>query len=204
MDIYEKDDEAHVVIDIDRARDELRRSAGIHNRDDRRAAVAEVTAAALLDIALSLRPLAAEAYAAMHGAHFVQGTVEEGPSDEERDFLVVGDLVHVEGDTEPGEVVKLGVDQAEVYADVHFASGADKRYWQRELVRLRGDKVEDDEGGESGDEPIDYGRPVHAEEVDDIDSDFDSDAHPAAESALDVLKANEAARKAAKKKGSKS
>ena len=40
-------------------------------------------------------------------------------------------------------------------------------------------------------------------DADDLDDDFEGDTFTAAESALDTLKANEAARKAAKKKGGK-
>ena len=50
---------------------------------------------------------------------------------------------------------------------------------------------------------LDAGTIAPAELVDDIDADFGDESHPAAESAVDVLRANEAARKAAKKKGGK-
>lgn len=195
MDIYQ--DDAEGVVDIAKAARELNRAeAMIEPR--RRAVVAEITAAALLDIAFSLRPVGQDAAAALAPAVFDDDEPElledDGP-----DLFTVGDLVMVEGYDEPGEIVGFGFDQDEATATVRFSSGAEVKVWLKAVHRLVGD--EDDEP-----DPLAVVDP--SDLVDDIDGDFEGDQHPAAASALDVLRANEAARKAAKKtepkKGKKS
>lgn len=209
MNIY-TDDSTQVILDFAKAKYELEGVSSITNAESRRAALSELTTAALLDIAYSLRPVGAEASLALLGPGVLTGPEPEPdkPADD-RDFLLVGDLVHRVDDTEPGEVVKVGFTEGETFADVAFANGSEGRYFQRDLVRLRGDNVDPEfvettvesvgEAATTDDEPAD---PADGY-ADDLDDDFEGDNFTAAESALDTLRANEAARKAAKKKGGK-
>lgn len=245
MNIYEED-EAGATVNLDVATAELKATSLIQNDGVRRSRMAEISAAALLDIAGSLRVLANEAAAAMLPAASVEYSTPGGESDGPRDFLLEGDLVHKIDDDAPGEVVALGFDgDGELYADVEFGTGS-VRLYASSLVRLVGDEARDleapEDGGEisdaeeaaepdlvdldagtinhffvdalgdpetctdpthrhpePGDEPAVNTRRRAAELVDDIDADFGREPHPAAESAVDVLRANEAARKAAKK-----
>lgn len=215
MNIYEGE-EVDAIVDLRAAAAELKASPGITNDGVRRRVVAEIQTAALLDIALSLRVVAAEARAAMPSP--LVETAPEIPA--ERDFFIVGDLVAVNGHDEPAEITGFGQSEGALYADVLFANGAESRAWLDTLTRLVGDERDDDAMQEATEriagavaeasaftsDEIESGiAPVELEPadlVDDIDNDFDGDHHPAAASALDVLKANEAARKAAKK-GSK-
>lgn len=223
MNIYEENEGLAVTIDLDAASAELKATGLIQNDGVRRSRMAEISAAALLDIAGSLRVLANEAAAAMLPAASVEyfGGDAGDESEEPRDFLLEGDLVHLVGETEPGEVVSLGFDgDGNVTAVVNFGDG-DVRgpLYASSLVRMVGDEgrdreilealieAGDDLAGEIPDEEeaadpdlVDLdAEPGPADLVDDIDADFGGEAHPAAESAVDVLRANEAARKAAKK-----
>lgn len=262
MNIYEYGGDA---IDLEKAAAELKATSLIQGENTRRERLAEITAAALLDVAGSLRVLANEAAAAMLPAASVEYFATAEPftpgdeSDGPRDFLLEGDLVHKIDDDEPGEVVSLGFDgDGALFADVEFGAGP-VRLYASSLVRLVGDEARDLEALEAvealievrvdvvneisdaeeaadpdlvdldaepinhffvdalgdpetctdpthrhpepGDEPA--GTIAPADLVDDIDADFGDESHPAAESAVDVLRANEAARKAAKKKGGK-
>ena len=232
MNIYEED-EAGTTVDLDVATAELKATSLIQNDGVRRSRMAEISAAALLDIASSLRVLAHEAAAAMLPAAsaeyfataepFTPGDESDGP----RDFLLEGDLVHKIDDDEPGEVVALGFDgDGALFADVEFGAGP-VRLYASSLVRLVGDEARDLEALEAiealieeGDDDaaeisdaeeavdpdlvdLDAGTIAPADLVDDIDADFGDEPHPAAESAVDVLRANEAARKAAKKAATK-
>lgn len=208
MNIYEGEG-TDAIVDLRAAADELKKSTGVTNDTTRRQIVAEIQTAALLDIALSLRVVAAEARAAMP-EYVTETTEEEEPA--ERDFLIVGDLVAVDGYDEPGEVTKLGVDQGAVWADVVFAGGADVRTWASAVHRLIGDECDDDamqEAAESsiaaiGEMTLDRegeilagadDEPEDDTEVADIDDDFDEPT-----TALDTLKA---AKKSGKKGGKK-
>ena len=228
MNIYEENETTGTTIDLDVATSELKATSYIQNDEVRRERMAEISAAALLDIALSLRVLAGEAAAAMLPVASVEYSTPDDESDGPRDFLLEGDLVHKIDDDEPGEVVALGFDgDGALYADVEFGAGP-VRLYASSLVRLVGDEARDLEAleavealidarlhdlvGEISDaeeaaDPdlvdLDAGTIAPAELVDDIDADFGDESHPAAESAVDVLRANEAARKAAKKKGGK-
>lgn len=227
MNIYEDGGDA---IDIDRAAAEVRATGLIQNDGVRRYRLAEIQTAALVDIAGSLRVLASEAAAAMLPAASVEyfeggedgdDTEPDGP----RDFLLVGDLVHLVGQTEPGEIVALGFDgEGAGTATVNFGDG-DVRgpLYVTSLVRMVGDEgrdlelldamieAGDDPAGEISDEEeaadpdlVDLdAEPGPEDLVDDIDADFGNEPHPEAESAVDVLRANEAARKAAKKAAAK-
>ena len=218
MNIYEENETTGTTINLDAATSELKATSLIQNDGVRRARMAEISAAALLDIAGSLRVLASEAAAAMLPAASVDTFTPGDEADGPRDFLLEGDLVHKIGDDAPGEVVALGFDgDGELYADVEFGAGL-VRLYASSLVRLVGDEARDLEAlevltdGEIPDEEeaadpdlVDLdAEPIEpADLIDDIDADFGDESHPAAESAVDVLRANEAARKAAKKKGGK-
>lgn len=200
MNIY-TDDGTQGVLDFAKAKHELEGVSSITNAESRRAALSELTTAALLDIAYSLRSVGAEASLALLGSGVLASTEPEADEPvDDRDFLVVGDLVRRADDTEPGEVVKVGVTEGETFADVAFANGSEGRYFQRDLVRLRGDNV-DPEFVEKIVESV--GTDAAEGYADDLDDDFEGDNFTAAESALDTLRANEAARKAVKKKGGK-
>lgn len=262
MNIYREMEEGAIAIDLDVATSELKATSLIQNDGVRRARMAEISAAALLDIASSLRVLAGEAAAAMlptgWGVDYFEGDPYSGEridNDGPRDFLLVGDVVHLVGETEPGDVVSLGFDgDGNATASVNFGDGWLSEYYHSSLIRMVGDEgrnpelldtlVEagDDRAGEISDEDeakdpdlvdLDAGTinhffvdalgdpetctdPTHrhpepgdepavntlrraADLVDDIDADFGDESHPEAESAVDVLRANEAARKAAKK-----
>lgn len=220
MNIYEENETTGTTIDLDVATSELKTTSLIQNDGVRRARMAEISAAALLDIAGSLRILANEAAAAMLPAATVEhlagasvGYFAGDDSDGPRDFLLEGDLVHKIDDDEPGEVVALGFDgDGALYADVEFGAGP-VRLYASSLVRLVGDEARDvliageisdaEEAADPDLVDLDAGTIAPADLVDDIDADFGDESHPAAESAVDVLRANEAARKAAKKKGGK-
>lgn len=221
MNIYE-DEGSTGIVDLRAAAHELKLSAGVTNDATRRALVAEIQTAAMLDIAASLRILADESRFAM-GATFrgeLIGSDDEAESEElPRDFLVVGDLVAVSGYDDPAEVRGLGFSEGALWADVLFATGADARVWASGVTRLVGDEADDESMKAAVEETIAEIAALNAEAdgepdlsetregiealVDDIDDDFDGDRHPEAATALDVLKANEAARKAGKKKGGK-
>jgi hypothetical protein len=214
MNIYEGEG-VDAIVDLRAATAELKGSASVTNDTVKRQIVAEIQTAALLDIALSLRVVAAEARAAM--PEFVAEYVAEY-AEPERDFLVEGDLVAVDGYDDPAEVVKLGVSEGTVWAEVVFASGADARVWGSTVHRLIGDERDDAAMREAAEKSVvavnaelarlnaaadAEGEIEPADLVDDIDADFDGGQHPAAATALDMLKANEAERKAAKKAGKK-
>lgn len=174
-----------------------------------------LTIAALLDIAESLRPLAAEAVAAANGVDL--NFYASNPAAEVDDHpFEVGDVVYVEGIDGPGEIVSFRDTEGETFAVVAFAE--DKiTVPLRSLHRLVGDEGEEpdpraevviDKPGEvtlmDGTQPpigID-GYPILSpapDLTDELDEDFDGDAHTAAEDAVAKLAEAEAKRKAEKK-----
>lgn len=247
MNIYEEDEAGTLGLDIGAATAELKATGAIQADAVRRGRYAELSAAALLDIAGSLRVLRDEAAGAMLPTVFAE--VEEftpgQPDDGPRDFLLEGDLVHLVGKTEPGEIVALGFDgDGNLQATVNFGTLPHLTYYASSLVRLVGDVGPTDEAEpayeaeeeaetvddelEDGTDPDLYDSPAEAEAIttmrpddglglvgsigvedavaalrDDIDADFGDEPHPLAESAVDVLKANEAKRKAEKKAATK-
>ena len=233
MNIYQEIAEGAVAIDLDVAAAELKATSFIQNEGVRRARMAEISAAALVDIATSLRVIANESAAAMLPAASVEyfgeaeGFEPGGEDDGPRDFLLVGDIVHLVGQAEPGEIESFGFDgDGAPTAVVNFGDGATREYYHSALVRMVGDEgrdpellealieAGDDPAGEISDEEeaadpdlvdldAEADEPSPADLVDDIDADFGDEPHPAAESAVDVLRANEAARKAAKKAATK-
>lgn len=209
MNIYEPEG-TDAIVDLRAASRELRAVGSITGESQRKAAVAEITAATLLDIALSLRVVAAEARAAMPSP--VTGDDVEPEPEEAGDLLVVGDLVAVDGYAEPGEVRAFGQSEGSITVDVAFADGAESRVWLEAVTRLVGDERDDDSiqdaaeasiAATAADPEAGTPNPEPADLVDDIDDDFEGDTHTAAATALDVLRENEAARKAAKKSGKK-
>lgn len=218
MNIYEPEG-TDAIVDLRAAAVELRAAGSITSESARRAAIAEINTAALLDIALSLRVVAAEARAAMPDPRLVVDpdlTTDVEPEPAE-DFVVKGDLVAVNGLDDPAEIVGFGQSEGAIYAKIRLVDGTETRAWLTDITRLRGDEHDDDAMQDASEaeyreiDPADADAieaeariiPDPADLVDDIDADFDGDHHPAAASALDVLKANEAERKAAKKGGSK-
>lgn len=207
---------------------ELDRAVRIENEQIRATTMRRIQIEACLDIAVSLRTLAAESALAMGQSEGQLGRLDHEPDDDEpdddepdpgeRDFLVVGDLVHILDDERVHEVLKVGVSEGESWAEVD--DGGVVRYWQRNLVRLRGDERPDpDPLAEVIIEPvspeivarIDALEAVEPEVVangmiDDIDDEFEGDDFTETESALEKLRALEKkpAKKAAPKKGKKS
>lgn len=186
-------------LDTAAARREIGAAASTSHADTRRAMLAEVQAAALVDVAESLQILADEVLIAQ-GVASAPAVAEPAPA---RDFLVVGDVVTVGDDTEPGEILAFGFDQGWWWAEVRFAVGI-SRFFVRNLERVTPAKIALAGGSEP--ELDEHGIPIGraATEIetdtDELDDDFGGDAHPVAASALDTLKANEAQRKAAAKK----
>lgn len=177
VDIY---DEAG-SLDYDKAREAVKASSHVSNDAIRSRQLDEIATAAVIDIAASLNIVALEASLAigpldtdnvsqLYGLTDRDGSdtgVTEDEVDEAtRDFLVVTDLVHVVGDTEPGEVVGLGFDQGEAYADVAFVGEKQERFYTRNLVRIIGDEAPEEVVEEIADA-------VAAEIPEDPDEDFD-------------------------------
>lgn len=225
MNIY--DDEGS--LDLDKARAEAGKIEGARNESTARARAHELTIGALLDIAGSLRILAAESAAAM-----IEGASDEDDGEptfeparaatlaehvsfgrSPLDWLDVGDLVHrADDDTAVAEVVRVGITEDEPFADLSVdpTSGEAVRLYQRDLVLLRGDEAphvstdaEDAAMIDADDAPelFEGGEAIAEGLADEIDDDFEGDNHAVTEDAIATLKANEAARKAAKKSGSK-
>lgn len=178
VDIY---DEAG-SLDYDKAREAVKASSHVSNDAIRSRQLDEIATAAVIDIAASLNIVALEASLAigpldtdnvsqLYGLTDRDGSdagVTEDEVDEAtRDFLVVTDLVHVVGSTEPGEVVGLGFDQGEAYADVVFVGGKQERFYIRNLVRIIGDEAPEGVVEEIADA-------VAAEIPEDPDDDFEA------------------------------
>ena len=156
--------------DLERAADELRQIGAMSSESARREAIAKISTSALLDIAASLRVIAAEAELAMIGpVDFSEAAPDEldGISDHDRDFLVVGDRVAPDDTAELGTVTELDND------------GGIARYFVSHLTR-----VIDEPKGESD--------ASEGDGSDDVEDDFTQPA-----SALDALR--EVEKKAAKK-----
>lgn len=217
-------------LDIDAAEHELKASSTITHDPTRRAVVATLQTAALLDIARSLRVVAADAELGIMSSGLVSGPPEsEDDTPTERptsvaeleaaglpidDFLIIGDVVSLEleeGETARGEVVKLSMSEGDVVAHVDFGDGEPAKVWARTLTRLVGDeRPGEDARAEVVIGELDKGGIVSGidpelvklnAEADD-EPDFDDDFTPA--SALDALREIAADEKPAKgKKGSK-
>lgn len=175
----------------------------------------QIANAALLDIAESLRPLAAEALAAAAENAIRHDSEDDSGFGSEYPFEV-GDVVYVEGIDGPGEIVGFRDTEGETFAVVRY-SGGSVTTALRNLHRLVGDEGDEpdplaeviiDKPGESDFEPIagstDNGdgtwtHPGNPDLTDELDEDFDGDAHTAAEDAVAKLAEAEAKRKAEKK-----
>ena len=128
------------MMDIDQMRDEVQgiaRDTSAERRRDRYNAALITT---LLDVAESLRVLAAESEAAMHPMTVTQHI--EMPTDD--DAIVVGSVVYAEHIDGPGEVKGFGETEGKMYAEVDFGGDNFFKVWVDALHLLTGDE---------GDEP---------------------------------------------------
>lgn len=211
MDIYNDDGS----LDIEKAAGATRSLTSARSAEDAKRRGQELQIATLLDIAVSLRTIAAEAALAM-GEVF---TVDNPSATEEPEVgppvFAVGDRVRVDGSDVVCKIISLGEDQDEPYAVVAYADapeGDTFRIFTKNLNLVSWSEPaeplphvstdeEDAEMIDADDAPeLFEDQPAVLEDVtDDIDADFDGDHHPAAADAVEKLKANEAARKAAKK-----
>lgn len=202
MNIYEAEG-TDAIVDLRAAAAELKGSSSVTNDTTRRQIVAEIQTAALLDIALSLRVVAAEARAAMPDPHALTLLDSAEPeADAPRDFLIVGDLVLVDGNDEPAEVKAFGQSEGSITVDVLFANGAESRVWLDNVHRLTGDEGEAEEVAEASvaaieTEIADAAAP--AEEAREDDADIDDDFGDEPTTALDTLKAAKKSKKGSKK-----
>lgn len=200
MNIYEAEG-TDAIVDLRAAAHELKSSTSITNDNVRRQCVAEISAAALLDIAGSLRAIADEARAAMPEPFELVGEPIEGGDTPERgdDFLVVGDRVRIDGFGDIGVCEKFGASEGSAFAEVRYSDDALVKTWIENLVRVHDDDEHehDDDELERGDEehepPVGGDGLAILEDRDELD-----DFTPP--SALDLLKATEAK---PKKKGGK-
>lgn len=124
MDIYEKDG-AEGVIDLTKARTQLAATSGINSDAERKKIVAEITAGALLDIAASLRPLAAEVRDAQAGQTSYPDAVTVPAEQGEPAWMLldVGDYVEPATDEQPervGRIVELAIREDEPSARVQW------------------------------------------------------------------------------------
>lgn len=218
MNIYESEG-TDAIVDLRAAAHELRASSTITHDATRRAAIAEIQTAALLDIALSLRVVAADARQGIADA-FADLGVEEAPEPAGPRTPIVGDVVARAGangfPTGPalGHLIDVVVSEG-AYVGVVQTPNDDVivRTWLEELAVLEGDEGDEPDPHaevivEAGrvaemagvshiaDEPDGYEIPEEADEPEPED-DFESE-RPA--TALDALKADEKAAKKGKKK----
>lgn len=139
MNIYQEDG----ALDIGQAVEELRATPLISNEKGQRSRVAEITAAALLDIAASLRPIGAEAAEAMAS---IAARDDDEPEPEHGDMLLVGDVVHVVGTERVGEISSFAYDaDGDLLAYVGFESadlleGEVTPFYVSSLERVIGDE----------------------------------------------------------------
>lgn len=204
MNIYSPDGEEG-VIDIRAARDELKRTGGM-SPNVGRLAVAEIAAAAQLDIAASLRIIAREAALAMASDFAREAALEdidpEGVTEDAR--FEVGNRVTAHGGDVVFEIADFGVDQDEPYAklvrDLEDGEITQQRVWVKDLAH-----ADDDGEEESGEykpteaelaehEAEKYGTIDRGAEADDDEGEVEADF----ESPLEAL-----AKKHAPKKGKK-
>lgn len=193
----------------------LVRAEGMPSESLKRATIASISAAAQIDIAASLRIIAAEAALAMSGAPLEPDEPDEPDEPEEEEPLVEGDVVQVDGDGELGTISGFRFTEGDYFAAVEWADGTGGMLVQvSRLTRLVGDEGEEPELRGDLAEPvptaelIDGAAPDRAdlvetsepdeEEVEvEIEADFPDP--------LEALKAKAAAtKKAGSKKGKKS
>lgn len=212
-------------LDIEASRERASRLSQLGNERLQRVAIGELTIEALLDIAQSLRFVAAEAAIAMGEAEpsYMSESEDDEPQARARTlaehvkrggdpmgWLIDGDLVTPREAAvafKPLRVLSVGIAEGQPVAEIESAGKA----WQSDLalalvgVATPAESVAlaaDDDG--DGDEAV-GGYELNDEAVapedlvDDIDNDFDGDPHAVAEDAVERLREAEAARKAAKK-----
>lgn len=173
-------------MDINQMREELASISLDTSTERRRDRYQAALISTLLDVAESLRVVAAESAAAMQGeVRFNPETItDEGPGD----GFAIGDVVYVEHIDGPGEVKGFGSTEGKAFAVVDFA-GTETKVWIDALHLLTGDEgdepdplaeviIEPEErvSGVShiADEPDGYELPEEADEPD-PDTDFDED-----------------------------
>ncbi|UYL87159.1 hypothetical protein QEH40_gp38 [Microbacterium phage OscarSo] len=204
-------------LDIDAAEHELKASSTITHDPTRRAVVATLQTAALLDIARSLRMVAADAELGIMSSGLITGPERIDPEEiverpttaaeaDDRgiaidDFLIEGDVVSLEleeGEVAVGTVTKLSVSEGDVVAHVDFGDGEPAKVWARTLTRIVGDeKPGPDEKAEVVVDP----ELVRLNAAADAEGELEDDFTPA--SALDALRELATDEKPAKKKGGK-
>jgi hypothetical protein len=214
------------------AQKELGAAAGVTSDTVARRDIARIQAAALIDIAGSLKVLSLEALLAMGQLDEPGGYDDDTEADGFDEPL---DLTRADAGTlvriirEPAAYGVLtgegGVDQGEPWVGVNWESTGletplGTRVFVTELEAIPTDEVppipgaplgaivELEDGTVLGDGVTpptlpEYVPPAVADLAEDLDDDFDGDEHKAAEDALAALKAREAERKAAKKKAAK-
>lgn len=186
--------------DPDDAHRALTRAEGMPSESLKRATIASIMAAAQIDIAASLRIIAAEAELAMSGAPL---DTDEPDEDEEPDPLVEGDVVLVDGEGDPGTILDFRFTEGEYFAAVEWADGGSLIAVSR-LSRLVGD-----EGGEVDVPAYDTGGGGSEPDVVEVDGEEEEEVEVEIEAdfpdPLEALKAKAAtAKKTGSKKGKKS
>lgn len=189
-------------LDLAKATAELQGVGMIHDANTRRNAIATLQTAALLDIAGSLRIVAADAMLGLQGADdsvAVSDDDEIPMTDETRDFFVEGDRVSIhpadaadDGSLE-GVVKKLGMSEDTEYAIVEWSDGQESRVWTALLFRILEAPATDEREHEGNTFVPTFDGNVTPD--DEPEDDFEE-----APSALEIL---EKKQKAAKKKGKK-
>lgn len=184
MDIYSNPDG---VIDIGKVKHELESAFTIAHEPTRRSVLQQLNVAILLDIASSLRPLAAEALAAMPEPSAAVVEPESGPV---ADMFVEGDFVVADGMDEAGRILRFGYSEGAAYADLQLTSGVEVRTWVDRLIRVV-DGVEERHAEPVADDDVDGLDAEPNAESDDVEDDF-------MENPLDALR-EKATKKATKK-----
>lgn len=186
------------MMDIEQMRAEVRSIPLDTNVEQRRSRYNVALISTMLDVAESLRVLAAESAAAMQGVNLPAPTWKEEPGDE----IGIGSIVYAEHIDGPGEVKGFGQTEGKALAVVDFG-GNEMKVWLDDLHLLTGDEgTEPDPLAEviidldEVSEPTDLDGNVIAQQGEtnepDVDADFAADP-------LEVVKRKAAARK---KKGS--
>lgn len=130
--------------DLDAVKRELAASGAIASESVRKTVLSVASTTVLIDIAESLRIIAAEAELAMAGE--TSPVAPESEPELAEEVISEGDIVHVSGIDEIGEVLRFGVDQDTPWAEVRLDAPDDGseprtvRAWIEKLTRLRGDE----------------------------------------------------------------
>lgn len=162
-------DQRKAEIDLEAMLADLGKSRAIQNETNRRDEVEHLKVAALIDIAGSLRIVAAEAALAMAGEYGALDTGDEPDTEADTgagDFFVVGDRVGIEADNVTGEIVRFGTSEGEQWADVAIdVNGVGvgietRRYFTQYMTRLSDTHAANVSGAESDDELDEFTAPA--------------------------------------------